>query len=162
MDSDHPTVKPILYNGPTPSPAINAPPTIPPISSLVKSILSSSNKLFFISQLLGNLNICELCLVQVAFQDSTSLSPLCLQDGWFIVEFYTLHHDDVQFNASNQRFWLQYHNSGDIATPTSSMATHFIQPSDTLEAHATQLSLVPYCCWVNLTTVILTFTGPST
>jgi hypothetical protein len=137
MDDDHPTIEPILYNGPTPSPAINVPPTIPPISSLVTSILSSSNKLFFISHLLGNPNIHEWCLVRVAFQDSTSLSPSCLQDRQFIVELYTLHHDDVRFNASNQRFWLQYHNSGNIATPTSSMATHLIRPSDTLEAHAT-------------------------
>ncbi len=126
MDGNHPTVEPILYNGPTPSPAINAPPTIPPISSLVTSILSSLDKLFFMSHLLGNPNIREWRLVRVAFQDSTSLSPSCLQDGWFIVEFYTLHHDDVQFNSFNQHFWLQYHSSGDIATPTSSTATHLI------------------------------------
>jgi hypothetical protein len=95
MDGNHPTVEPILYNGPTPSPAINAPPTIPPISSLVTSILSSSDKLFFISHSLGSPNIREWHLVQVAFQDSTSLSPSCLQDGRFIVEFNTLHHNGV-------------------------------------------------------------------
>jgi hypothetical protein len=67
MDGNHPTIEPILYNRPTPSPAINAPPTIPPISSLVTSILSSSGKLFFISHLLGNPNIREWRLVRVAF-----------------------------------------------------------------------------------------------
>jgi hypothetical protein len=151
MGGNHPTIEPILNNGPTPSPAINTPPTIPPISSLVTSILSSSDKLFFISHLLGNPNIREWRLVRVAFQDSTSLSPSCLQDGQFIVEFYTLHHEDVRFNASNKQFWLQCHNSGNITTPTSSMATHLIQPSDTLEAYATRLSLVPFHRWVNLT-----------
>jgi hypothetical protein len=69
----------------------------------------------------------------------------------FIVEFYTLHHDDVRFNASTQRSWLQYHHSSDIATPTPSTATHLIRPSDTSEAHATRLSLVPFRRWVNLT-----------
>ena len=79
------------------------------------------------------------------------LSPSCLQDGRFIVEFYTLHHDDVRFNASNQHYWLQYHNSSDIATPTSLTSTHLIRPSDTSEAHATRLSLVPFRRWVNVT-----------
>jgi hypothetical protein len=160
MDGDHPIVEPFFYNGPTPSPAINAPPTIPPISSLVTSIFSSSDILFFISQLLGNPNIHEWHLVQVAFQDSTSLSPSCLQDGRFIVEFYTPHHDDVRFDGSNQHFWLQYHNSGDIATPSSSMATHLIGHSDTLEAHAMQLSLVPFRRWVNLTHTDTYIHGP--
>jgi hypothetical protein len=151
MDGDHSSVEPILYNGPSPSPATYSPRTIPPISSLIASILSSSDRLFFISHSLENPNTHEWRLVQVAFLDSTSLSPSCLQDGWFIVKFYTLHHNGVQFNASNQRYWLQYHHSSDIATPTSSTATHLIQPSDTLKAHATQLSLVPFRRWVNLT-----------
>jgi hypothetical protein len=59
MDGDHSSIKPILYNGPSPSPAINSPPTIPPISLLVVSILSSSNRLFFISHSLGNPNTRE-------------------------------------------------------------------------------------------------------
>jgi hypothetical protein len=151
MDGDHSSIEPILYNGPSPSPATYSPPTTPPISSLIASILSYSNKLFFISHLLRNPNTHEWRLVRVDFLDSTSLSPSCLQDGRFIVKFDTLHHNDVRFNASNQRYWLQYHQSGDIAIPTSSTATHLIRPSDTSEAHATRLSLVPSRRWVNLT-----------
>ena len=151
MDSNHSFVTPVLYNGPSPSPAIYSPPTIPPISLLVASILSSSDRLFFISHLLRNPNTHAWHLVRVALKDSTSLSPSCLQDGWEIVEFYIIHHDDVRFNASNQHYWLQYNHSSDIATPTSSTATQFIRPSDTSEAHATCLSLVPFRHWDTLT-----------
>jgi hypothetical protein len=66
------------------------------------------------------------------------------------MEFYTLHHADVWFNASIQQYWLQYHSIGDIATPTSSTTTHLIRPSDTSEAHAARHQLVPFCCWINL------------
>ena len=104
MDGNHSSIKLILYMGPSPSPATYSPPTILPISSLVASILSSPDKLFFISHLLENPNTREWCLVRVAFLDSTSLSPSCLWDGWFIIKFYTLHHDDVRFNASNQHY----------------------------------------------------------
>jgi hypothetical protein len=93
---------------------------------------------------LGNPTTREWRLVCVAFSDSTSLSPSCLQDGRFLVEFYTLHHADVRFNASNQRYWLQYHSIGNIATPTSSTTTHLNRPSDTSEAHAAHHR------WINL------------
>ena len=66
------------------------------------------------------------------------------------MEFYTLHHADVRFNASNQRYWLQYHSIGDIATPSPSTTTHLIRPSDTSEAHAARHRLVPFCRWINL------------
>jgi hypothetical protein len=111
---------PVLYTGPPPSRAVPPLPSAPLISSLVASIINSSDCLFFISHSLGNPTTCEWRLVRVAFSDSTSLSPSCLQDGQFLMEFYTLHHADVRFNASNQRYWLQYHSIGDIATPSPS------------------------------------------
>ena len=66
------------------------------------------------------------------------------------MEFYTIHHANVRFNASNQRYWLQYHSIGDIATPTPSTTTHLIRPSDISEAHAARHQLVPFCHWINL------------
>jgi hypothetical protein len=141
---------PALYNGPPPSRAMPSLPSAPPISSLIASIINSSDHLFFILHFLGNLSTCEWQLVRVAFSDITLLSPSCLQDGQFLVEFYTLHHADVRFNAANQQYWLQYHAFGKIATPTSSTQTHLIQPSDTSEAHAACHHLVPFCRWVNL------------
>jgi hypothetical protein len=90
-------------------------------------------------------------LVRVVLSDSSSLSPSCLQDGRFLVEFYTLHFDNVRHNACNQRYWLQYHSVGDITTPTPSATTHFIRPSDTSKALAIRQRLVPFRRWLNLT-----------
>ena len=80
-----------------------------------------------------------------------SMSPSCLQDGQFLIKFYSLHHDDIRFNSTNQRYWLKYHLFDDITTPTSSSTTHFIRPSDTSEAHASKCKLVPFRRWLNLT-----------
>jgi hypothetical protein len=135
----------VLYNGPPPSPAVYTPPLIPSISTLVASIIASSDRLFFVSHSLGNPSVQEWRLVQVAFLDSTALYPSCLQDGQFLVEFYTLHYNNVRFNAINQRYCLQYHLIGKYATPKSSTQTHLIRPSDTSEALATKQHLVPFC-----------------
>jgi hypothetical protein len=142
--------QPVLYTGPPPSRAVPPLPSAPPLSSLVAGIINSSDHLFFISHSLGHPTTCEWRFVRVAFSDSTSFSPSCLQDGQFLMEFYTLHHADVWFNASNQRYWLQYHSIGDIATPTPSTRTHLIQPSDTSEVHAAHHRLVPFRRWINL------------
>jgi hypothetical protein len=141
---------PALYNGPPPSRAVPSPPSAPPISSLLASIINSLDRLFFILHLFGNPSTCKWRLVHIAFSNSTLLSPLCLQDGRFLVEFYTLHHANVRFNAANQQYWLQYHAFGKIATPTSSTQTHLIRPSDTSEAYAARHQIVPFCHWVNL------------
>ena len=160
FSSDEIIEQPVLYTGPPPAPAVYAPPTIPPISTLVSTIISSSDKLFFISHSLGNPSAREWRLVRVALADSTALSPSCLQDGRFIVEFFTLHHDDVRFNAMNQRYWLQYHQKGDINTPTSSTVTHLIRPSDTSEDLARKQHLIPFRRWVNLTHTDTFIHGP--
>jgi hypothetical protein len=93
---------PALYTGPPSSRDAPSPPSAPPLSTLVTSIINSSDHLFFISHSLGNPSTCEWRLVHVAFFDSTALSPSCLQDGHFLMEFYTLHYADVRFNATNQ------------------------------------------------------------
>jgi hypothetical protein len=91
-----------LYTGPPPSCAVPSTPSAPPLGLLVASIINSSDRLFFILHSLGNPNTCKWRLVCVAFFNSTSLSPSCLQDGRFLMEFYTLHYTDVWFNAANQ------------------------------------------------------------
>jgi hypothetical protein len=142
--------EPVMYNGPPPSPAIIRQPSVPPISTLVKSIIDSTDRLFFVSHSLGNPSIREWRLIRVALADSTAMYPSCLQDGKFLVEFYILHHEDVRQNATNQRYWLQYHPFSDITTPTSSIMTHMIRPSDTSEALAAKSHLVPFRRWLNL------------
>jgi hypothetical protein len=141
-----------MYHGPPPPPApLPAPPSIPPISTLVKSIIDSPDKLFFVFHLLGNPAVQEWCLVCVVFKDSTHLSPSCLQDGCLLVEFYTLRNNNICFNATNQQYWLQYHSLGNLATPTLTTTMHLIHPSDTLEALAFKQKLVPFHQWLNLT-----------
>ena len=144
-------VEPILYNGPPPSLVPHSPPLIPHLSILVAGIIESSDKLFFVSHLHGNQSTREWRLIRVAFANSVSISPSCLQDGRFLVEFYSLHHDNIWFNSTNQRYWLQYHSLGDITTPSSSSTTHFIRTSNTSETHASTCKLVPFRRWLNLT-----------
>jgi hypothetical protein len=100
MSRDEIEEQPTLYTSPPLSRAVPSPPSAPPISSLVASIINSSDRLFFISHSLGNPTTCKWRLVCVAFSNSTSLSPLCLQDGHFLMEFYTLHHANIWYNTS--------------------------------------------------------------
>jgi hypothetical protein len=65
------------------------------------------DKLFFIAYAIGEAKR-EWRLVRVAFNDSIVLHPSALQDGRFLVEFYVSHPADGHYNATNQRFWLQY------------------------------------------------------
>jgi hypothetical protein len=144
--------EPVMYTGPPLTKVARAiPHPIPPISALVTSIINSANRLFFVSHLLGNPSVHEWRLVRVALSDSTSILPSCLQDGRFLVKFFTLHYGDIHFNATNQHYWRQYHPAGNITTPTSLMTTHLIRPSETSKALAKQQNLVPFCRWLNLT-----------
>jgi hypothetical protein len=124
---------------------------MPILSLLVASIIALSDCLFFISHSLGTPTTRKWWLVRIAFMDSTVLSPSCLQNGRFLVEFYTLHHADVGFNAINQQYLLQHHSMGDISTPSSSTIMHLILLSKTSKAHAACLHFVLFCCWINLT-----------
>jgi hypothetical protein len=124
--------EPVMYTGPPPAKVARAiPHPIPLISALVTSIIHSSDKLFFVSHLLGNPSTREWCIVRVALSNSTLILPSCLQDGCFLVKIFTLHYNDIHFNATHQCYWLQYHPAGDITTPTSSTKTHLIRPLDT-------------------------------
>jgi hypothetical protein len=151
---------PNLYHNLPPSLTILSPSLTPILSLLVANIIATSNCLFFISHSLGSPTTHKWQLVHVAFADSTALSPSWLQARQFLVEFYILHHADVHLNAINQWYWLQYHSMGNISTPSSSTTTHVIRPSDTSEAHAACLHLVPFHHWINLTHSNMLLHGP--
>ena len=142
----------VMYNGPTPPP-----PSQPiqhsahDISTLASAIVQSKDRLFFISYSIDNSSNREWRLVRVCLDDSMSLHPRCLQDGRFLVEFYTLHSADLRFNAVNQRYWLQYHPISNIINPSDTTHTHLIRPSDTSEQYAKSKHLAPLRLWVNLT-----------
>jgi hypothetical protein len=136
--------EPVMYTGLPPAEVASAiPRPTPPISELVTSIINSVDRLFFVSHLLGNPSVRKWHLVRVALSNSTSILPSCFQDGRFLVKFFTLHYEDICFNAMNQPYWLQYHPDGNITTPASSTMTHLIQPLETSKALAKQQHLVP-------------------
>ena len=141
----------VFYDGPPPAaPSTVPPPSVPTISTLSSAIVQSSAKLFFVAHSLGSSSYREWRLVRVALADSLALHPSCLQDGRFLVDFYIPHSSDVRFNHLNQRFWLQYYATSDIATPADSSRTHLIRPSDSSEQYALSHGLKPLRLWVNL------------
>jgi hypothetical protein len=149
--SDSISTLPVMYTGP-PSAAPTYPcPAIHPLNTLTWSIIQSSDKMFFISNSIGQNDACEWRLVRVAFQKSMSAYPSCLQDGHLLLDFYICHPSDSQVNAINQHYWLQYHMLSELQNPLSSTDTHLIQPSDTLEDYATCHKLCAFWKWLNLT-----------
>jgi hypothetical protein len=141
---------PVMYTGPPPLPPTMSPhkDTPPTITTLSPLIISSSDKLFFISSKIGTADCCKWQLVRVAFEDSVALYPSCLQDGCFLVDFYMSHPADVRYNAINQCFWLQYRNRN---TPTfGTLDAHLMTPSDTSADCVAHLYLIPVSTWVNL------------
>ena len=79
-------------------------PSLPLIAPLVASLLSSIDRLFFISHRVPGSGVTEWSLVRVAMRDSLREHPNCTQDGRFLVDFYTCHPKDKLFNAVNQRY----------------------------------------------------------
>ncbi len=96
------------YTGPPPSSPEYSTLMIPPLNILTLSIIQNLDKLFFISNSIRLNDTCKWRLVQVAFQESMSRYPSCLQDGRFLVEFHICHPSNSCYNAVNQRFWLQF------------------------------------------------------
>jgi hypothetical protein len=126
LSGDSISTHPIMYTGPPPSAPTYSTPTLPPLSILTRSIIQSSDILFFISHSIGTNNAREWQLVQVALQESMSLYPSCLQDGCFLVKFYISNPADLRYNAVNTCFWLQYHTVAELKSPLSTMDTHLI------------------------------------
>jgi hypothetical protein len=153
MSNDDPISLPVMHNGPPPSlPIASKPePSAPMISTLAPLIISSTDKLFFITHKIGTADCYEWRLVCVAFRDSVSLYSSCLQDGCFLIEFYMAHPADACYNAISQSFWLQYHDrNGPIF---STMDAHLITLSDTSADCAACHHLITVRSWVNLTHV---------
>jgi hypothetical protein len=157
-DSEPYVADPVMYTGPPPEP-LSVSPVIPSISDLVAAIIRSTDRLFFISHATSEPHR-EWRLVRVVFRDSVSLRPSCLQDGRFLVEFFVRHTADGRYNSANQRFWLQYHMPGDIASPLDTTETHLIRPSDTSEQLAARKGLIALRQWVNLTHESVFLHGP--
>ncbi len=141
---------PGLYTGPLLATAPCSIPATPSVSILDQQIIHSADILFFISWKIG-FSVREWRLICVALSATTSSYPSCLEDGKYIVDFYTSHPSDSRMNAVNQRFWLCYHSREDLMGPCSSCDTQLIRPTDTSEAYALCHHQFSFCQYINLT-----------
>ena len=111
---------------PTQAPII---PSVPEIGPLTASILSSDDKLFFISHRVPVSAMTEWTLACVYLQQSVQAHPAALQDGRFLVDFFTCHCSDRYYNAINKYYCIKYHPVLSIANPHRKHITHLICPS---------------------------------
>ncbi len=144
LSGDSPSMIPGFYTGPPPSTPNFIAPTIPPSAILAQQIIKSSDKLFFISNMIGSGNTWEWRLVRVAFEALMASYSSCLVDGQYLVDFYISHPSDYQYNVINKCFWLQYHSQDKIVHHSTSAHTHLIQPSDTSETYPNCHNLLPF------------------
>ena len=128
--------------------ASTIPPTLPPFSSIIQSIISSEDKLFFISYCLANQTRREWKLVQLDFKQSMLKYHNCLQDGKFIMNFLIQHPKDSSTPFKFKRFWIEYHKI--LSQKKLHNQYHIIQPSDLSEKLAKNQNLTPYREWVNI------------
>ena len=90
----------------------------------------------------------EWALVQVYLQRPLQAHPVALQDGKFLVDFYTCHPADKKYNAINQRYWLEYHPILEVAGPYRNRCTHMIWPFAQSPSYAVAEGLRPFSQWV--------------
>jgi hypothetical protein len=160
QDDNEAIPSPGFYTGPPPSTLTYSAPDIPPINVLAQRIITSQDRLFFISHAIGSGDVREWHLVRVAFEATMSLYLPCLVDGCYLVDFCLPHPSDSWYNAINKRFWLQYHNRKDIIGPMSLAHTHYIRSSDTSKAYTNRHRLLPYQKYLNLTHTNMFIHGP--
>jgi hypothetical protein len=126
LSGDSISTLPVIYTGPPPTAPTYPSPAIPPLNTLTRSIIQSPDKLFFIFNSISQNDACEWHLVRLAFQESMSAYPFCLQDGCFLLDFYICHPSNSQVNDINQHYWLQYHMLSKLQNPLSSADTYII------------------------------------
>ena len=147
---------------PPPLPPTIAPtaPTPPLIGPLVASLLASVDRLFFISHRVPGSGVTEWSLVRIALRDSLREYPNCIQDGQFLVDFYTCHPKDKAFNAVNQPYWLEYHPFRELPNPMRLRTTHLLRPSDNSPDYAASQDLRPFRQWICLLNSDTSIHGP--
>ena len=138
--------------------AYTVPPTIPQFSSLIQSIISSEDKLFFISYSLLNQTRKEWKLVQLDFTQSMLKYPTCLQDGKFIMNFLIQHPKDNNTPYKFKRFWIEYHKI--LSQKRLHTQYHIIQPSELSTKLASNQDLTPYREWINIKDPATIIHGP--
>ncbi len=151
---------PVMTMGPPPAAPAHSIPMVPAIHFLTASIISSTNKLFFVSHSIGANNSREWHLARIAFIDSVLLYPSCTLDSQFLFKFYICHPSDWHYNAVNQGYWIQLHGREDVMCPNLSTDTHIIGPSETSDDYALRHKLLPFQKWLNITHLDTYIHGP--
>ena len=128
------------------SPSITPTPTL---ARLAAKLISSTSRLFFVSWAYPTATRREWHLVRVNLDSSISYNPDCLHNGRFLVEFFVCHPRDLHLHPRNQRWWLEYHASSELARLHEG-DYHLLRPDDKADIYATQNHLRPFCQWISL------------
>ena len=83
-----------------------------------------------------------------------------MQNGNFLVDFYSCHPANKRYNAANQWCWLEYHSWMTIANPRRNRTTHMIRPLSRSPSYALAEGLALFSKWVRLTNADTHVTGP--
>ena len=150
----------IVNTRPLPPTAAPLTPHIPSLADLTSMLLRSDDKLFFISHRIPGASVTEWQLAQVDITTSLKNHPQAFQDGTFLMNFFTCHPSDKYFNASNQRYWLEYHPILEEPNPHRNRTTHLIRPSKDSPSYAIAEGLRPFRQWVRLTNADTYIAGP--
>ena len=132
----------------------------PSIQELHRRLVGSRHCLFFIAFPLPGSDTREWNLVRVVYKASLSANQNCLQDGRFLVDFYILHPEDKTYNATNQRYWLEYHRKETILQAEHGTTYHLLRPSAESETYTKAKGLIPYRRWVYLCDAATYIHGP--
>jgi hypothetical protein len=132
---------------------------VPDIATLVRNIIQSEDRLFFIArQCTPTSHRREWKLVRVDLKSSMEKNPACLQNGSFIAEFLMEHYRDKQLLYEDKRFWLEYHHV--VLGNQWSDKYHLLQPSDLSTKTAKDRNLQTYREWVNFNDPAVYVHGP--
>ena len=88
--------------------------------------------------------------MRVALSNSLCKHLAALQDGCFLVDFYTCHLKVKLFNTINQRYWLEYHPIAANPDPLCHCTTHLLSPSTESPTYADTQGLCPFRQWARL------------
>lgn len=110
--------------------------------SIIQSVITSEDKLFFIAHTTFNGSRKEWKLVQLDLQASIKLSSTCIQDGKFIMNFLIQHPHDVALPHQYKRFWTEYHRV--LGSKKLHSNFELIKPSEITSKIAKANSLIPY------------------
>ena len=124
-------------------------PTLPKTASeLMALIIQSEDKLFFIRYKIASLTRSEWRLVQIDLASSINKNPSALSNGRVLAIFYVSHPKDGAFNATNRRFWKQYHY--DNSRHIISHRHHLVKPNKDEENYCNKSGLRAYTEWINI------------